>query len=30
MSILDRRLNDKGRNWRHVYKVVALRLIFSF
>lgn len=21
MEVLDKRLNDKGKNWRHVYKV---------
>jgi hypothetical protein len=24
MEMLDKRLNDKGKNWRHVFKVGAL------
>lgn len=24
MEMLDKRLNDKGKNWRHVFKVKAL------
>jgi len=24
--MMDKRLNDKGKNWRHVFKVCSLRL----
>ena len=26
MEMLDKRLNDKGKNWRHVFKVRELRI----
>ncbi|KAG5462518.1 MAG: ENTH domain-containing protein [Olpidium bornovanus] len=27
MQMLDKRLNDSGKNWRHVFKVSALTLL---
>jgi hypothetical protein len=27
MEMLDKRLNDKGKNWRHVFKVCTMRLM---
>ena len=29
MEMLDKRLNDKGKNWRHVFKVPSF-LIYTF
>lgn len=29
MSMIWKRLNDHGKNWRHVYKVSVHRLLFS-
>ena len=29
MEMLDKRLNDKGKNWRHVFKVRHLRATLS-
>jgi hypothetical protein len=27
MEMLDKRLNDKGKNWRHVFKVLSLNIV---
>jgi hypothetical protein len=29
MEMLDKRLNDKGKNWRHVFKVCLAVLFLS-
>jgi epsin len=30
MEMLDKRLNDKGKNWRHVFKVYLLSAVQGF
>jgi epsin len=30
MDMLDRRMNDRGKMWRHVYKVVAVGTLLTF
>lgn len=30
MDMLDRRMNDRGKMWRHVYKVVAAVTLLTF
>jgi hypothetical protein len=29
MEMLDKRLNDKGKNWRHVFKVLSLKILIK-
>lgn len=29
MDMIDRRLNDKGKNWRHVFKVIVSLLKYK-